>query len=122
MSEGEIVEAITSYYDLVISLMGLYITVVSAYLIVAYLAGSKLTTSQIFIINVLFVVMSGVTTYGAYGFLRRAFEYIEMQNALNPNLTSYATPILAIVLPALMLGGIIAALKFMGDVKRVNST
>lgn len=30
MSEGEIVEAIKAYYDLVISLVGLYTTVISA--------------------------------------------------------------------------------------------
>ena len=61
--------------------------------------------------------MSGFTTYGAYGFLTRGFVYVEMQSAINPNLTNYGTPILAIVLPALMLGGIIAALNFMRDVR-----
>ena len=117
MSEGEIVEAITAYYDLVISLVGLYITVISAYLIVAYLAGSKITGSQMMIISTLFVVMAGVVTYGAYGFLRRGFDYIDMQSALSPELTNYATPLLAYLLPGLMLGGIFAALKFMRDVR-----
>jgi hypothetical protein len=117
MSEGEIVEAITAYYDLAISLVALYVTVISAYLIVAYLAGSRITSSQMMIISVLFIVMAGVVTYGAYGFLRRAFEYIAMQAELSPELTNYANPMLAYLLPALMLGGIFAALKFMWDVR-----
>ena len=117
MSEGEIVEAVTAYHDLVISMMGLYITVVSGYLIVAYLAGKKLTTPQAVLVSSLFVVMSGFTTYGAYGFLTRGFVYVEMQSAINPSLTNYATPLMTVVLPVLMLGGTIAALKFMRDVR-----
>ena len=120
MSEGEIVEAITAYHDLVISMMGLYITVVSGYLIVAYLVGSKLTTPQTGVVSSLFIVMSVFTTYGAYGFLTRGFVYVEMQNAISPDLTNYASPVLAIVLPALMLGGILAALKFMRDVRAAD--
>jgi hypothetical protein len=41
MTEAELVEAANSSWSLVVSTMGVYMTIVSAYLIAAYLAGIK---------------------------------------------------------------------------------
>ena len=41
MTEAELVESITSYFDIAVSGMALYLTACSGYLIVAYLVGKK---------------------------------------------------------------------------------
>ena len=47
--------------------MALYLTVASGYLIVAYLAGKQLTTYQVALISVMFVVFALLFTYGVIG-------------------------------------------------------
>jgi hypothetical protein len=64
MTEAELVEAVNSSWSLVIDAMGSYMTIVSAYLIAAYLAGEKLTTSQAGIISALFVTMTSLCSVG----------------------------------------------------------
>jgi hypothetical protein len=63
MNKAELVESIIGYYGLAGDTLSLYITVISAYLIVAYLAGHKLERSQMAIISILFVVMSTTMSY-----------------------------------------------------------
>ena len=46
MSESELVEATNSYYELLVAMISLYMTFTSGYLIVAYMAGSRISRSQ----------------------------------------------------------------------------
>lgn len=71
MTEAELVESITSYFDIAVSGMALYLTACSGYLIVAYLVGKKLTRSQNFIISTLFCFMASVMTYAGIGKLAK---------------------------------------------------
>ena len=43
MTEAELLEAATSYFELATGMISLYLTITSAYLIVAYLVGARLT-------------------------------------------------------------------------------
>jgi glucan phosphoethanolaminetransferase (alkaline phosphatase superfamily) len=117
MNKAELVESIIGYYGLAGDTLSLYITVISAYLIVAYLAGHKLERSQMAIISVLFVVMSATMSYAAFAYMHRGFEYAIAQESMNPNADSYATPMLIAILPLLMMGGIVASLYFMWQVR-----
>ena len=55
MLESELLEVGQMMWGNSISLVGLTITLISGYLIVAYIAGSDMTHSQALIINVLYV-------------------------------------------------------------------
>ena len=117
MTEAELVESITSYYDLAGGAMSLYVTVSTGYLIAAYLIGSKLTSSQMIVISTLYAFITGVQTYAIFGYMSRAFSYVEMQRDLNPDLVAYSSPIFYILMPAIFGAGILACLKFMWDIR-----
>ena len=69
--------------DLVYSLLGFgvttmafYFSVISAYLVVAYLAGKELEKIQVVIINILFLAFSLSLVYGTYNFFLEAYLLI----------------------------------------------
>ena len=121
MEEADIVESIIGYYGLAGETLTFYFTVVSAYLVVAYLVGDKLERSQMLIISTLFIVMAGMMSYAAFAYMQRGFEYASLHESINPNVDTYANPILVGILPSLMVGGIAASLYFMWSVRRTKN-
>lgn len=117
MEEADVVESIIGYYGLAGETLTFYFTVISAYLIVAYLVGDKLERSQMLIISTLFIVMSGMMSYAAFAYMQRGFEYARLHERINPDVDTYANQILVGVLPSLMVGGIAASLYFMWSVR-----
>jgi hypothetical protein len=117
MTEAELVEAANSSWSLVISTMGVYMTIVSAYLIAAYLAGIKLTTSQVGIISALFITMTSILLMGLYGWATRGTYYTLELAALNSDVFAYGYSGVPIVLTSLCSVGILATLKFMWDIR-----
>jgi hypothetical protein len=79
MTEAELVEAATSYFDLGISTFGIWLTLTSGYLIVAYLAGKELPRVQYFVLNGLYVVIASICAMSSAGYALLGVEY---QNAL----------------------------------------
>ena len=57
MSEAELLEVANANTANLIAVFGTFISLATAYLVVAYLVGKKLTTSQLVIINALFIVL-----------------------------------------------------------------
>jgi hypothetical protein len=118
MTEAELVEAITSYFDIAVATLTLYMTVCSGYLIVAYMVGGNLTTSQAFIVSTLYCFIAAVTTYAFYAWAQRALDYLVIQESSGiSSIDTAATPIMASVLTAIMSAGVLACLKFMWDVR-----
>ena len=117
MTESELVEALTSYHDLFISMLSVYLTVTSGYLVVAYLIGGKLTGYQVGVISVLFVFFGVVTTWAGTGFAMRGIAYIEPLRQLKPDQTYYGHPAAVAIIFVALLGGIIASLGFMWAVR-----
>ena len=117
MSEAEIVESITSYYELVVSMMGLYLTVTSGYLIVSYMVGSKLTRSQTGMVSALYVIFAFITTFGVTGFFIRAADYIGPLQQANPDRGYFGIPIVTATITVILIGGIFTSCKFMWDVR-----
>lgn len=117
MTEVELVEAANSSWSLVIGALGSYITVVSAYLIVAYLAGVKLTTSQVGIVSALFITMTATLMFGLYGWTVRGAYYTSALAGLNSDAAAYVVPWIPIVLTSICSLGIVASFKFMWDIR-----
>lgn len=119
MTEPEIVEMLNSQWDLCLSGLSLYMTVTSAYLVVAYLAGSKLDTSQVSIISTLYIFMALVCTYSVFGWSSRGTHYAGMLREIESNSPTYVNqmPIVPVIMAVILAGGIFASLKFMWDIR-----
>jgi hypothetical protein len=121
MEAADYLEAATSYFGLTIDTLSFYMTVTSGYLIVAYLAGAKLSRLQVAVISTLYIFMSSTATYGLYAFVARGMAFSLKHSALDPEIVVYANPVLSIVLSATLAGGIIASLIFMWNIRRVRT-
>jgi hypothetical protein len=117
MEAADYLEAAYSYFGLTIDMLSFYMTVTSGYLIVAYLAGAKLSRSQIAVISTLYIFMASIATYGLYAFVARGSAFAHKHSALDPGIFVYATPVLSVVLSATLAGGIIASLLFMWNIR-----
>jgi hypothetical protein len=115
MSEAEIVESMTEYFGLNAEMLSIYLTVTSGYLIVAYLVGSKLTRSQLIIVSGLYLVFATATSYLAIGYGMRGIHYAEILRNLSPSTPLYSTELVPGAIAFVLLGGIVASLKFMWD-------
>ncbi|MFT5896460.1 MAG: hypothetical protein ACI8VW_003343, partial [bacterium] len=109
--------AANSSWSLVISALGVYMTLISAYLIASYLAGVKLTTSQVGIISVLFITVATTLMLGLHGWAVRGTYYSSELAALNSDATGYKSSGIPIVLTSICSLGILASLKFMWDIR-----
>ena len=93
------------------SAMGLYVTVTSGFLLVAYLAGNELTRLQTVIISVLYVTFAVFNTIAVVSYFQNAFYFGHTYGAGRmPYWPVYG-------LGTLFSLGILASLKFMWDVR-----
>ena len=116
MTQAELWELIIAYNGGVLDGIAIYFSALTGYLIVAYMAGDKLTGLQSAIITVGFVVFQLLITFGTVGQASRSVFLIsktsgEYQSGIMINDTT------VIVLAVLLLGGVVAALKFMWDIR-----
>ncbi len=117
MSEYELVDAAASYLSLLQTWIATYFTVLTAYLITAYVAGINLTRSQVSIINVGFMVLGGLCSLGATGTAARFLEFTRQVAELNPQRIYLASDPMSWAVSAVLFGGLLAALKFMWDIR-----
>lgn len=117
MTEAELVESAGIYYTLVGDMLSLYLTATTGFLIVVYMVGTKLTRTQLIIVSSLYLVFSIVSSYLAVGYGLRGMSYAWRITEVNPDADIYATNTVPITLGIVLMGGIIASLKFMWDVR-----
>lgn len=121
MSEAELLEATTAYYDLGISAASLFVTVLSGYLMIAYFLGRSLSTTQLWIINTLFFFVASTSGTSTILFSSRALAYASEVRAISssalPFETTSATTILGMA--AIALAGVtLTAYYFMWSTRR----
>jgi hypothetical protein len=121
MTEAELVEAANSSWALVTSALGLYVTVISAYLIAAYLAGVKLTKSQAGIISTLYVGLQLTLLAGIYAWTLRGTHYSLELMTLDSRASTFSIGNLPIIMTVVLTAGLLASLKFMWDVRALKT-
>ena len=97
--------------------MAMLITVISGYLIVAYVAGADLKKGQIVIVNFLYIFFSTLLWYGSISAFFKQLEFVEELRVLAPDgfyPASYEV-FFAIAFVSYMV--VLASLKFMWDVR-----
>ena len=121
MNEFELIEAIQAVVANLntnfISLM----TVISGYLVVAYIAGDKLSRSQSAIVTLLFLVLAVLVIVTQYYLMLEASELYSRLIAVEPEWPVQIRTAGAYVLMAVWVSIVLACLKFMHD-KRPKKT
>lgn len=119
MTEYELFELLQGFYEKMNVDATIYFTLVSAYLVVAFLVGSNLTRIQLLIVNTLYILWSVGTINSLYiGMLaavRLQDGLVEMKSRFYVGDTSTTFWVLGFML--IQAAGIIASLYFMWSVR-----
>jgi hypothetical protein len=126
MTEAELIGAMTSFFDLGISTFGLWLTLTSGYLIVAYVAGKQLPRIQFSVLNGLYILTASICALSSGNYALMGVEY---QNALGglaqtgsltgPGPIATGTPnLVPMLFAAGLFAGELAAVYFMWSTRR----
>jgi len=117
MTEYEYAELITSYATQGGTFFTIWLTILSAYALVAFFAGEKLNFSQIVALNSLYIFSASLAIFVFSGSFRTLVYYIKQLKLLKPDspqiMNNYGT--WAITIIAIL--GVFATLRFMSDVR-----
>lgn len=117
MTEYELVDALASFNSGAGTWSAMYFTILSAYLVAAYLVGSQLNRSQMVIISGAFVVAASMCCFVAVSHTLRSLEFANEVRLLNPNRDFAVKPWVPLAWGSLLGAGIVIGLKFMWDVR-----
>ena len=117
MTEYELSDLLATNGLAVVETFSLYVSVMAAYLVATYLAGSKLSTSQIVTISTLYTVAASFFIWVISAYANRAIEYSNELEALRPDMTYGAQPAARNVILVIMILGVLASLKFAWDIR-----
>jgi hypothetical protein len=123
MTEYEILELTYSIIDSMATVFAVYLTILTGYLVVVYLIGTQLVTHQVFVINSLFIAITGVQTYSVYQYALETEALLKMKeqlSTLTPFQQAMAQPIGSYITVVLMLFGVLAALYFFMNIRRAR--
>ena len=117
MTEAELVSAAQASWANVIALIAIMLSILSAYLVVAYMAGNKMTHSQAVIVSSLFVLVSIFLLWGSFVLVQRAIEMATLAIDMSTQRTLGPTPNVARAIVIIFGICSLASLKFMWDVR-----
>ncbi len=121
MTEYELVDATATYASNFVLIFTLYLTLISGYLITAFVAGTRLSTVQVSILNFGFIISAGLMAFSALGAGIIRVHYT--RELLELTADAPHRPLLWLFLSwfILMIGGVLASLYFMWDVRHPKS-
>ena len=115
MTEYESAELTFSLVGYGMTALALYFTIVSGYLIGAYMVGARLLRSQVLIVTSLFIVFESILVFGSYSFFEAATRF---GGSSSDSIEYWLGPVIAIA----EVIGIFGALKFMYDIRHEKNT
>ena len=120
MNEYELVEVSISVAAGGMTAVSIYLTVVSAFLIAAFMAGDRLTKGQAVITTGLFVSAAIFATYGTVEHFLTLANFQQRLAEMGGDTTTMSGAVTAIAVGTLETLGIIGSLKFLWDVRHSN--
>ena len=114
MDQADYIVGVSAVIDNALTSLTVYLSLVSGYLIVGYLAGRNLMKSQLVTITCLFVVSSLILSFITYNFFTVASSLSAEQGGRGEGPISY----LSAVLLLLQLAGIFGAILFMSNTRK----
>lgn len=117
MTHYEAVDAAQSIYANSATMYAIFLTVVSGYLVAAYLVGAKLTRGQVVLINTFFILTCALTLAAMVGYVDAAAYYslIAADFRGEESMARYIPGFILAIVDLLVMFGCI---KFMWDVRR----
>lgn len=117
MNEKDYAELITSYATQGGTFFAIWVSIVSGYLIVAYLAGARLNRSQVAILNVFYLFVSLLVIFGFYGSFTVQAYYVEQLRSIAPHSPQIMNQYVTWGIATASILGVLASLKFMWDIR-----
>jgi hypothetical protein len=117
MTEYELADVITSYSVQGGTFFAIWITIVSAYAVVAYGVGASLTQSQVVWLNTLYLYTCLIMVFGIYGSFNTQVHYVTLLKELNPDSPQIMTATVANGVALVTAIGTVVTLKFMWDIR-----
>ena len=117
MTEAELIQTAQEVWGNYISTMSIFVSIVSAYLIVAYIAGKKMTRSQVIIINILFGLFASYGINAMFGFSSIATEMATLAIEASPQRTVKGNEYAPIFTLCALIPIVLACFKFMWDIR-----
>ena len=122
MTEYELLDLMASMESHMATQFSLYLTIISSYMVVAYLIGDKLSNTQVVIVSTLMILSAGGQTWALYTTLGRVSEYLDRKVEFSP-LTEYEQNFAANTYAwvVILVGGLMASLYFMWQIRHSKS-
>ena len=117
MSEAELLEIANANFGNGVSIMALFLSLLSGYLIVAYIVGSKMTRSQVMIVNTLYIGLGAFLILSMIAFSTNANEQMEIAFEMTTQRSIEPNPYLAHIVTSFLAFCLAASLKFMWDIR-----
>jgi len=121
MTEFEFRESLAALYGQVSQDSTMCFTLISAYLVVAYLVGARLTITQVIIVNTLSGFWAGMSIFAIHSELSSAAQltvrFSEAGYLPSSNGDASNTGYIALAYPAVLFLGVIAAFYFMWSIR-----
>lgn len=117
MSQYELADTIQSLVGNSIALFVAFVSIVSAYAIVAYLAGVKLHRSQIILVNSVYLLVTVFLIFSQYGLLEIINELSGRLVGLDPEWPAVGASWTPTAMAMLWTTIVIGSLKFMWDIR-----
>lgn len=117
MDVGEVLQAAQAAWSNVISIGALLVTIISGYLVVAYVAGKNMTRSQVVIVNTLYVLFLTLILMSGRAFTMRATELMWIAVELSNQRLSDPNPHFVYAIRFVFVFALVASLKFMWDIR-----
>ena len=117
MSEAELFQSAQAVWSNALSLMVVIISLLSGYLVVAYVVGKELTSSQVLIVNGLYILLSTFVLMGLYTFSNRATELANLSLAMSQTRELGPQNWIPLGMVLIFVVCIAASLKFMREIR-----
>ena len=117
MTEYEVYDLMLTAVDGGSTVIGLILSLVSAYLVVAWLVGDKLTTAQVMLVNLLFLCTAPMMVWGWLGRFLAALDLQKQLLVLAPQTTERISIYVVMGFPMILFILILGSLKFMWDIR-----
>ena len=117
MTEYELADAISSYAVQGGTFFTVWLTIVSAYALVAYVTGKNLTGFQIMWLNTTYLIVSFLSIFGFYGAFSTQAHYAQLIRELNPSSPQLMRAEVAIGIVLITIIGTLVTFCFMWSVR-----
>lgn len=118
MNETEIMEVLQAAYSNQVATFAVFLTMISGYLVLAYMIGNKLDRTQIVIVNSLFLIFATLNVMTSFSFVNVADIYLVELIAVNPERERLYAPEFKWIVAGVHVLVIGACLKFMYDIRK----